>query len=548
MTSPFYVRPVLVVLALTSCSSEGPAKGTGTATEGDTGSGEQSDTNAAESDTAPDDGETAAGEGAGSEETGPLEPPCMQAASWAPQRDDAGIITNFHCIPERTWTEIPDSSLVETIQPVLDASGYTLYSWGTDKLAAVMTNYNGMAWDMPRGTGYAHGGGHEGGSDNGVYGVDLYSMGWSVVSYPSHPSTDLTPEQARFYGEGTHASGAGGSGTAHVYPLADSSTGFAIKDWLSYSTCNWYAVTGPERDVEPADIVFPNGDPWSAAGSHPVESPFVGGGDVMFDGRPTARHTYGGMLYSPVSDEIVMVVRNYWKSKTDGSGWIKSQDGGGAPPTFTSGELIWSQIDEQTGLVWWGGCGSGCWESGYYFYGAGYIVDPTTMTDSPSPSLIPDNAYGLVDGNEVMLVNAGDMVLFSFKAGRKLGWWMRNGYGFTFDLDTQERQLLHMDGEPYSGNTDEGNSAVYLAHRDELWLFDTHDSTAPAWSMAMEPVAGGPNESLVINAKREVLDNADLLPPSPAGLVYTRMAFWPEENLLVYFPDATKNAWVARVP
>jgi hypothetical protein len=466
---------------------------------------------------------------------------------WAPQFDESGNITNFSALPARTWTAVPNTSMVRTIKPILDAGGYKLYKYGTNQLGAVMDNFSGMGWDMADGRGFAHGGGHEGGSDNGVYQIDLNKMKWSVAAYPSHPTQDLTAEQSRFYGEGTHASGAGGTANAHVYPLARSSTGFAIKDWLSFSTCNWYAVTGPERDVTPADIVFANGDPWSAANKHSAETPFPNCGDILFDGRPATRHVYGGMFYSPVSKELLMVVRAYWRCKLDGSGWVKVQNGGRGSAAIASLENTWAQIDEKTGKVWTGGCASGCYANDYYFYSKGLIVDPVTMTDTPTPNLRPAAVYGIVDGKEAMMVNAGDMVVFSFKIGRKIGWWCSSGYGFTYDLDTGASELLHMEGDPYNGDTSEGNSIAYVDHRGELWLFDTKVSQLNVWSIKMDPKPGGPNNSLVVTAKRESLANADKLPKALNGLVYNRLAFWPEQKLLVYFPDANTNGWVCRL-
>lgn len=473
----------------------------------------------------------------------PAAAPAKALAAWAPQRDAGGNITNFAALPARTWTMIPGSAMTPAIQPILDAGGYTLYRYGSNKLSAVMDNFSGMAWDFSTGRGWAHGGGHEGGSDNGVYQLDLNKMKWSITAYPSKPGTDLTPQQTALFGEGTRASGAAGTAPAHVYPLAQSSTGFAIKDWLSYSTVAWYAVTGPERDVRPTDIVFPNGDTWSQARKHPIERPFPTAGgenDILWDGRPAPRHTYGGFLYSPKIAQLVLVTRQYWRCKTDGTGWVKHQDGGRANPTVPSGENLWAHVDEKTGKIWWGGCGSGCWGSNYYFYRKGLIFEPATMTDAPSPDLT---------SGPVHMTNAGDGTFLSFKIERKIGGWSNALYGWTFDLDTQARQFLYMTGSQYGGSKGEGNSTCYIPHLRQLWIFDAHVAALPAWSLDMSnPQPGGPNGALTVQAKVETLANANKLPPAPSGLVYNRLSFWAEKKLIVYCPDAAQDTWVCRIP
>jgi hypothetical protein len=62
------------------------------------------------------------------------------------------------------------------------------------------------------------------------------------------------------------------------------------------------------------------------------------------------------------------------------------------------------------------------------------------------------------------------------------------------------------------------------------------------------PQPGGPSGSFTVATQLETLDNAQALPWSGNGLVYSRLTYWKKHKLIVYFPGTQHDAWVARIP
>jgi hypothetical protein len=272
----------------------------------------------------------------------------------------------------------------------------------------------------------------------------------------------------------------------------------------------------------------------------------------MQDGRPTPRHVYQGLQVDETRGNFIMASRAFWKCRLDGSGWVKYQDGGRTPFAKVTGELIWSFLDETTGKLWQGGCGSNCWQEGYYFYGAAQIYDPADNSVTTSPGLVPDHVPGNV-------ANLGDQHLFVVKAGRTIYAIMRSGYSISANLDdlTTGRTLYRPPvAEGYAGNTDEGNAVIALGASGTIWAVDTHDPALPTWEYDF--AAATPGEPLddgygnlvptkVPTARRVPIAQCGR-PPAAAvlGLVYSRMEYWPAGGVVVYVPSADDNVWVMR--
>lgn len=464
-------------------------------------------------------------------------------SSWAPIRDGSGNITNFASLPLRTWIEVPGSQFYETIKPILDAGGYTLHNYGNEPMEAVITNYNGMAWDFANGRGWANGGGHHGGVDNGVYKLDTNKMRWSVEIWPSKVGSDgLTAEDARCFEAVPQTRMTSqtfvADGQVRKKPNARSSTGFVVYLGNPLSQVQWKECLGPEGPI--ADQ-----DEWTSIWNSPTKTPldYAGSYSIMFDGRPVARHNYEGFVYSALHDEVVGFVRQIFRGKLDGTGWITYHDGGITENGRYSGELAWVAHDPVNNVLYRGGCGSDCGVGGYYYYRNCVKVDLATLAESDFGPIVPD-------GVSNSLANAGDLMMMPFQHGRWFGGWCTTNYGWRCHFDTGQRELLSMIGTPYAGTTGEGRRAIYIPSLGKMWLFDTSQASLPVWECDIdEGTPGGPNGATMIQARTLSLANAAALPlPVNFGKTYNRLSYWEQKGILVYAaPNAHANAWVCRL-
>jgi len=481
--------------------------------------------------------------------------------SWQPTRDVNNAITNFSALPERVWVEIPDSQISNQITPLLDATGHTIYKGGDGGVAAVIDSYNGMAWDFTGRRGWAHGGGHALGSDNGVYKLNLDTFKWSIEALPSHPTLEMAADMGVLYTQGVKNSGQYGTtdtnaANIRIYPLAESSTGFALMNYLSYTVFSWCEVQGPARYVlrtAVATILCPNGVPYTDATARATYSHLAYAGqalegptnqsDVMPGGKPTARHTYNGIVYLPGSQEILMAVRAYWRCKVDGTGWVLYPDGGRKVygPTYVNSEGTWTFADEVNNRIVRGGCLSECYQNNYYFYNFGVYYNPTTGVETATPRLTDSGS----------ITQAGNLMHHPYKYGRTIGGWMPNGYGWNYNLDSDSnpaagRKLYYMTGTLYTGDYGEGVSTVAIENLGQLWLFD--GPSRIFWSVDLaNATPGGPNNSLQVFTQREKLANNTYVPRGPADLNYTRCTYDPVNQMFIFVTQGTMNTWVCKL-
>jgi hypothetical protein len=456
----------------------------------------------------------------------------------------AGI--NFAALPLQTWTEITNSAFESAVKPTLDAAGATIYSYGSDGVSAAITNYNGMAWDYVGGRGWATGGGHDGGSDNSVFLLNMNTMKWSVDSIGTEIGKDgFTAQDADLYSmadvysfDGTlPAWGAINQFNPYKRAFPRSSTGFAVNTGGTFSTVAYKEVPGPAG-------AFANQAEYDAfvAAPQKIAFPAIGNplqGDIMFDGRPATRHWYGGQFYSPTRGDILYAVRAMWRY-TPGVGWVNAQTSY-TIPQYNNTENVWFQYDEVNDVLYKGGCGSDCYVTNYFFYGGAVQINLDTLTETP--------VTVITNPTSTPVVVAGESQITTFKAGRWIGGIYSATNGWRFNLDDSTKQKLTFTGTGYSGNTSDGNASVYIPTLGKMWLFDTHTTSLPCWEYDIDAAAaGGPNGTYTVAARTKTFTNSAALPATPGpGLVYNRLTYWPQKKVLVYVPNATSNVWVCRV-
>jgi hypothetical protein len=460
---------------------------------------------------------------------------------------------DFASLPLQTWTEMPNSTFnTSGLKEALDADGATLYSYGSDKVGAALTNFNGMAWDYVNGRAWATGGGHHGGSDNSVFKLNLNTMQWSVDSIGTKVGKDgFTAEDADLYARSKDYTVYGGGPTFPPWNPATlgtnpykraysrSSTGFAVNTGSTFSQIAWREVPGPAGP-------FANEAEYNAflAAPDKLHFPAIQGAnsawDIMADGRPSTRHWYGGQFYLPTRDEIFFAVRGFWRYKP-GTGWDLCSTYYKVPQ-YNHAEKVWFQYDEINDVIYNGGCGSDCVNNGYFFYSNGVKINPVTQTEV---------AVNFITDWNSSRVLSGDSMIVSFKAGRWIGGVGgidTPDKGWSFHLDTSEKRILTFVGASYTGSRAEGNACVYIPETGKLWLFDTHTNSLPCWEYDIDAQqAGGPGGTYTVASRLKSFSNASSLPVNNAGLMYNRVTYWQQKKVLVYVPSDNANVWVCRV-
>ncbi|MBL8027952.1 MAG: T9SS type A sorting domain-containing protein [Fibrobacteres bacterium] len=487
----------------------------------------------------------------------------LNGSLWTPGRDANGIVTaaSVALLPVDTWIEVANTKASEQIEPLLISGGYKPVG-----STASMFIYSGMAFDPVKGKSYLSGGGHSGGGDNGIYSVDFYKMGWEVCAWPSKPGVDITLEEARMYINGSlggnsyapnvDTANPSAAGSFYVYPYAKSSTGFAVKLWNSETVWSWCEAVGPEGVRRGGQVLFPGGlihgtqaaaDYFNANNKLGRESlrsknPNY---DVLPDGRPTSRHQYNGFIYNPARQEVQSVVRSFTRAKLDGSGWVSLDSGGYAsyPDGKVHMELTWTAVDDSSGEIWTGGCGSDCWVSNYMYYRGALVYNPANNTFKDSPRM---NRY------EWGAANCG--VTWAGLSVLSRGRWLigasnkATDFWGLYNMSTQEKRSLRVTGSPFVSTQSEGNAFVYLSDRDQVWAFDpTKKLECTVVDLAaMTPNSLYPGESFDVPAYKKSIANSNLISISNT-LVYNRLRYWDKEKMLVFVNDHNKNIWVCKV-
>ncbi len=196
---------------------------------------------------------------------------------WEPGRDDAGRVnqSSWDLVPAGRWVTVAGTR-IEDLTPAIDAlvPGWSAYTpnlnWDN------WTNsWNGLAADVDGARLWLFGGGHSNGTNNGLYRFDGYAMRWAIAATPSDPAT-WSPAYRASAGGG--ATGNPDSQEAYLAAL-DAGTLRAVDDWF--------------YDQTPSD------------------------------NKPTARHTYSGLVYLPDHQELVMMVRRMWRFDLRTGQWVQ---------------------------------------------------------------------------------------------------------------------------------------------------------------------------------------------------------------------------------
>lgn len=229
---------------------------------------------------------------------------------WTPGRDGNGVVTrqSFNIVPLRRWIRVANTRL-DSLDAIVKAQIPGWNDFGSNDWDGVLNAYNSFAVNQVHSEAYlVTAGGHLASSNNGIYKFSGLTMQWSVVDFPS----DTAPWDNRYRN---------------------------LTDAISYTTCNASA------ELRNTDI---------ANGVHNV----IGGrfyDELIWDRKPTSRHTYDATLYIPETNELVIMVRRLWRfqlnsTRTSGSYTYRREF-----PQAVDGAGLWATWDEVAGRILWGG-------------------------------------------------------------------------------------------------------------------------------------------------------------------------------------------------
>lgn len=194
---------------------------------------------------------------------------------WTPART-AGVVNqaSWDIVPTETWVRIADTA-PEDLDAVVKAALPTwteLASW-----TRAWGAWTGFAVDAPRARWWSMcPGGHQDGTNNGIYGFEAYKMAWAVEKLPSLPST-WSDQYKNQSGDQPGTWTVCEESIVETITKFDASTLSPINDWYE--------------------------------------------DELFWDRTPCSRHTYSGCVYRHETRELIMTVGRLWKYSLDSHAW-----------------------------------------------------------------------------------------------------------------------------------------------------------------------------------------------------------------------------------
>jgi hypothetical protein len=418
---------------------------------------------------------------------------------WTPGRDSQGRVNSasWALVPRGRWVEVAGTRL-DALDAVVKAAlpGWREYGGaGQGAWDGVTLSWSSWAVDKDGGRVWLFGGGHNNSSNNGLYRFDVFNMQWAVECLPSS-TTGLIPEYLNGY------SGYAQSFTAY-FPNAD--------------------ATMAKRD---AGRLSPINDIWH---------------DELPDGKPTARHTYLSLAYSPVMNKLIMACRRLWTYNLNTGTWdykrqfndyisplgyVNGSNNAFVDDLAVSAEACVNVYDPQSNKMLWTGAGS----SGINRQ-IGYDFNSNAWFNTYVPF------YGV--GNQCTTLNGRTYTALRPPTDNTGGGYGGVGQYKTFNLDTGQEVLsntvqlsggLALTDFRAASNEDDHQGMTYVESINRYWLWSNMrsgyaameiDPTTTPWTMTRKSFAGAA--------------------PQPYGLLGRKVAYFPGLNAVLFNDLATRN-------
>lgn len=236
----------------------------------------------------------------------------LQNGVWTPGRDANGVVNqvSWDAVPSGTWVRVAGTEMNTLTDTIMAAR----LSWDSSSLnwAGYTQSWSGWGVDIVGSRVWAFSGGHSDGNNNGLYRFDGHTMRWAIEQLP----TDRALQNAEYAGgQGT------GNGAAWQAALAKYARGA-----LGHINDDWYD-------------------------------------QFMANKQPTARHTYGSMVYDPAADRVHMAVRRWWSFNRASGTWdyrrvFNDNPHSAGLPDYMDGECVTATWDEVTGEALFSSAGS----------------------------------------------------------------------------------------------------------------------------------------------------------------------------------------------
>lgn len=225
----------------------------------------------------------------------------VSANVWTPTKDAAGRIRlgSWANLPINEWCVVSGAALSQ-IAAQLDAIGINraAYDYGTSNgtIAPTITPWTGVAVDHESGdVWFPRGGGHADSSFNGVWRLNLETMGggagWHVEHLPSNPDAPGFEWSSEYRASG------------------------------SFTTYIPYTTTTHDS------------------------------GDILPDGKPTSSHTYGGVWFDPVRKKVGTSRYSRWQYNTLTKQWDRGLWTALAGPMGIYGHAHWDKYRSRVIII-----------------------------------------------------------------------------------------------------------------------------------------------------------------------------------------------------
>lgn len=250
--------------------------------------------------------------------------------TWTPGKDSQGRVNkvSWAAVPTGRWIQVSgtriDTQLTTKVQ-ALSAGWTSATLWGTTGANSIFQSWSGFGVDVSRDRLWFFGGGHSDGYNNGLYRFDCNRMQWSIECPPSSRSAMST-----------------------AYLTNGSSTYHPVSNAAAIANFNANNAPGTTLGVT---VPLANG-------------PFF---DVIpEDGKPTARHSYDGIVFAPTvgaHGSVFLHERRLWRFDIASGSWVYARlfndqikgnpaaPGAGAVDVAHAAEASVAIWDEATGKI-----------------------------------------------------------------------------------------------------------------------------------------------------------------------------------------------------
>jgi hypothetical protein len=412
---------------------------------------------------------------------------------WTPGRDATGRVTDasWALVPTERWVSVAGTR-IDGLDAQVKAAVPGWRDYGSNGWTGVTDAWSGFAVDTAGSRMWIMGGGHNNSTNNGVYRFDALRMQWDIESLPSDPANWSAAYKS--------------SGNFSKNPESDAQFTASFAAGTLKPINDWYA------DELPGDR------------------------------KPTARHTYSGMVYVPDTNELVMNYVRFWRFSLATKTWTYKRLIRDVATSFQTSTSV-PYMDQEGMIGIYDEASKEFLASSAGSYGryaaTGYNLTQNQWTNWTSPWNRYFDAADVRHGRRVVVVKPPT------RAASRGG---SAGLYWDYDLDkrmvTTSGQLQYADGltQDSFANDDwyyDGAGLTYLPSRNRFWLF-TQMATGAMALLEIDPTtAGGWTVRRAPNIVGKV--------PVPNAILKRKMIYLPALNAVVLCATGSQDMFLYKL-